>query len=117
MRAVARDFAAARNLLPVASPWKLNYALSKDALSLYAAAPALASAHPTEASFFPDKPGIIKGAAAQKMSFTKDGLVLKLAAGDKASAMTGALSRGAGAEILRWVDPSPDGGCAQGRGA
>jgi thiol:disulfide interchange protein DsbD len=101
--AVAKDFAAARNLLPVASPWKLNYALSKDALSLYAAAPALAQAHPVEADFFPDKPGIIKGAAPQKMSFTKDGLVLKLSSGDQAAAMTGALS---GVLVLKSSDGS-----------
>lgn len=101
--AVAKDFAAARNLLPVASPWKLTYALSKDALSLYAAAPALAEAHPVEADFFPDKPGIIKGAAPQKMAFTKDGLVLKLSAGDKAAAMAGALS---GVLVLKSSDGS-----------
>ena len=100
---VAKDFAAARNLLPVASPWKLNYALSKTSLDLYAAAPALASAHPVEADFFPDKSGIIKGAAPQKMSFTKDGLVLKLAPGDKAAALAGALS---GVLVLKSSDGS-----------
>lgn len=91
--AVAKDFAAARNLLPVASPWKLNYSLSKT-LDIYAAAPALAAAHPVEASFFPDKPGIVKGSAPQTMGFSKDGLVLRLQPGDKASAkgpLTGVL--------------------------
>jgi thiol:disulfide interchange protein DsbD len=90
---VAKDFAAARNLLPVASPWKLNYALKKT-LDIYVAAPALASAHPIEASFFPDKPGIVKGSAPQTMGFTKDGLVLRLQPGDKAAAngpLTGVL--------------------------
>jgi thiol:disulfide interchange protein DsbD len=91
--AVAKDFAAARNLLPVASPWKLNYALKKT-LDIYVAAPALASAHPVEASFFPDKPGIVKGSAPQTMGFAKDGLVLRLQPGDKAAAsgrLTGVL--------------------------
>src|ERR1700753_3253292 len=36
--AVAKDFAAARALLPVASPWKVNYALNGTNLDLYAAA-------------------------------------------------------------------------------
>jgi thiol:disulfide interchange protein DsbD len=91
--AVAKDFVAARNLLPVASPWKLNYALKKT-LDIYVAAPALASAHPVEASFFPDKPGIVKGSAPQTMGFAKDGLVLRLQPGDKAAAsgpLTGVL--------------------------
>jgi len=91
--AMTKDFAAARNLLPVASPWKLNYALKKT-LDIYVAAPALASAHPTEASFFPDKPGIVKGSAPQTMGFSKDGLVLRLQPGDKATAngpLTGVL--------------------------
>ena len=99
---VAKDFAAARNLLPVASPWKLNYALSKN-LDIYAAAPALATAHPVEASFFPDKPGIVKGSAPQKMGFTKDGLVLRLTPGDKAAAMGGALT---GVLVLKSSDGS-----------
>ncbi|MEP6831466.1 MAG: protein-disulfide reductase DsbD domain-containing protein [Rhizomicrobium sp.] len=99
---VAKDFAAARNLLPVVSPWKLNYALSKN-LDLYANAPALAAAHPVEASFFPDKPGIVKGAAPQKMGFTKDGLVLRLSPGDKVAAATGALT---GVLVLKSSDGS-----------
>jgi thiol:disulfide interchange protein DsbD len=99
---LTKDFAAARNLLPVASPWKLNYALSKN-LDIYAAAPALAAAHPVEASFFPDKPGIVKGSAPQKMGFTKDGLVLRLTPGDKAAAMGGALS---GVLVLKSSDGS-----------
>ena len=89
----AKDFAAARNLLPVASPWKLNYALNKT-LDIYVAAPALAAAHPTQADFFPDKPGIVKGSAPQTMGFSKDGLVLRLQPGDKAAAngpLTGVL--------------------------
>jgi len=99
--AKAKDFAAARNLLPVASPWKVNYALSKT-LDLYAAAPALAAAHPVDASFFPDKPGIVKGSAAQTMGFSKDGLVLRLQPGDKASA-TGPLT---GVLVLKSSDGS-----------
>ena len=76
--AVAGQFAAARALLPVASPWNLVYAAGP-ALDLYAAAPALAAAHPLDAAFFPLKPGAIKNAAPQTMGFAKDGLVLRLA--------------------------------------
>lgn len=99
---VAKGFAEARAQLPVASPWKLNYALSKN-LDLYVAAPALAAAHPVEADFFPDKSQIIKGAAPQKMDFTKNGLVLLLAPGAKAQALKGALT---GVLVLKSSDGS-----------
>ncbi|HWC63191.1 MAG TPA: protein-disulfide reductase DsbD domain-containing protein, partial [Rhizomicrobium sp.] len=81
--AVAQDFAAARAALPVASPWKLNYALSGGHLDLYAAASALAAAHPVEAVFFPLKPGVVKGTVPQQMGFSQDGLVLRLTPADK----------------------------------
>ena len=78
--AVAKDFAAARALLPVASPWKLSYALGST-LDIYVAAPALAAAHPKSADFFPATSGIIKNAAPQLVGYAKDGLVLRLAPG------------------------------------
>ena len=81
----AKDFADARAQMPVASPWKLTYAVSGSNISLYAEAPALAAAHPVDAVFFPLKGSIVKGPAPQTMAFTKDGLVLKLTAADKAS--------------------------------
>jgi len=81
--AVAKDFAAARALLPVASPWKVNYALGPN-LDLYVAAPSLAAAHPATADFFPAASGIIKNAAPQLVGYTKDGMVLRLAPGQKA---------------------------------
>src|SRR6266702_1783367 len=84
--AVAKEFAAARALLPVASPWKLNYALS-DHLDLYVAAPSLAAAHPTGADFFPAIAGTIKNAAPQLVGYAKDGLVLRLTPGPKVSGM------------------------------
>ena len=80
--AVAKDFAATRALLPVASPWKLNYALA-DHLDLYVAAPSLAAAHPTSADFFPATAGAIKNAAPQLVGYAKDGLVLRLTPGAK----------------------------------
>jgi len=114
--AVAKDFAAARNLLPVASPWKLNYALKKT-LDIYVAAPALAAAHPLEASFFPDKPGIVKGSAPQTMGFSKDGLVLRLQPGDKATAsgpLTGVLVLKSSDSSIQALDVSaPVGGVPQ----
>jgi thiol:disulfide interchange protein DsbD len=99
--AVGKQFAAARNLLPVASPWKLNYALKKT-LDIYAAAPALAAAHPVEASFFPDKPDVVKGSAPQTIGFSKDGLVLRLQPDSKAS-VTGTLT---GVLVLKSSDGS-----------
>ena len=83
---VAKDFAAARAVLPVASPWKLNYALSQT-LDLYIAAPTLAAAHPTAVDFFPSKAGVIKGAAPQLTGFAKDGLVLRMTPGAKAGGL------------------------------
>jgi thiol:disulfide interchange protein DsbD len=82
--AVAKDFAAARALLPVASPWKLNYALGST-LDLYVAAPSLAAAHPTSADFFPARAGLIKNAAPQLVGYAQDGLVLRLVPGTKIS--------------------------------
>jgi thiol:disulfide interchange protein DsbD len=84
--AVAKDFAAARALLPVASPWKLTYALG-DTLDMYVAAPSLAAAHPTSADFFPARAGIIKNAAPQLVGYAKDGLVLRLSPGNKVSGL------------------------------
>ena len=80
--AVAKDFAAARALLPVASPWKVNYALGAN-LDLYVAAPALAASHPATADFFPATSGIIKNAAPQLVGYAKDGMVLRLSPGQK----------------------------------
>jgi thiol:disulfide interchange protein len=74
---VVRDFALARSLLPVTSPWKVTYALGST-LDIYAAAPALAKAHPVEVVFFPQKSNILDGDAQQKPDFTKDGLILRL---------------------------------------
>jgi thiol:disulfide interchange protein len=98
---VAKEFAAARSLLPVASPWKLSYALKKT-LDIYAAAPALAAAHPVEASFFSDKPDVVKGSAPQTIGFSKDGLVLRLQPDIKAS-VTGTLT---GVLVLKSSDGS-----------
>jgi thiol:disulfide interchange protein/DsbC/DsbD-like thiol-disulfide interchange protein len=84
--AAAKDFAAARALLPVASPWKLTYSIGSggapgNTLDLYVAAPALAATHPKSADFFPATSGIIRNAAPQLAGYAKDGLVLRLAPG------------------------------------
>ena len=83
--AVAKDFAAARALLPVASPWKMTYALGQT-LDLYIAAPGLVAAHPKSVDFFPARPGLIKNPAPQLVGYAKDGLVLRLTPGNKVSA-------------------------------
>lgn len=79
---VAKEFAAARAALPVASPWKVTYALG-NTLDLYIAAPSLAAAHPRSADFFPAGAGLIKNAAPQLVGYAKDGLVLRLTPGNK----------------------------------
>ncbi|HKQ44154.1 MAG TPA: protein-disulfide reductase DsbD domain-containing protein [Rhizomicrobium sp.] len=82
--AVAKDFAAARALLPIASPWKLAYALGEN-LDLYVAAPSLVAAHPASVDFFPARAGLIKNAAPQRVGYAAEGLVLRLAPGNKVS--------------------------------
>jgi thiol:disulfide interchange protein DsbD len=83
--AVAGDFAAARALLPVASPWKATYALDDGGknLDLYIAAPSLAGAHPVSADFFPAASGIIHNAAPQRTGYADGGLVLRLSPAGK----------------------------------
>ncbi len=76
--AVAKDFAAARALLPLASPWEVTYALAGTTLDVYAAAPSLAAAHPTTADFFPAHTRLIRNAAPQLVGYVQDGLVLRL---------------------------------------
>jgi thiol:disulfide interchange protein len=83
--AVAEDFAAARALLPVVSPWKMTYALGQT-LDLYVAAPSLVAAHPKSADFFPARPGLIKNPAPQLVGYAQDGLVLRLTPGNKVTA-------------------------------
>ena len=89
----AKDFAAARALLPVASPWPINFSAAPN-FDLHVAAPALATAHPKSAEFYPLESGMVKGAAPQRMGFAQDGLVLRLTPGSKtaqAKALTGVL--------------------------
>jgi thiol:disulfide interchange protein DsbD len=89
----AKDFARARALLPVASPWPLTYSVTPN-FDLHVAAPALAAAHPRSAVFYPLESGMVKGSAPQVMGFAKDGLVLRLTPGAKtaqAKALTGVL--------------------------
>jgi len=91
--AQAKNFAAARSLLPVASPWPITFSAAPN-FDLYVAAPALATAHPKAAEFYPLESGMVKGAAPQTMGFAKDGLVLRLTPGSKtaqAKALTGVL--------------------------
>ena len=76
--AVAKDFAAARALMPVASPWKITTALNPAALDIYVAAPALVAAHPADVQFFPLQPKTIKNPAPQSIGYAADGLVLRL---------------------------------------
>jgi len=101
--AAVKDFAAARALLPTDSPWPLQFAVQKQTcpgkadpdtgkreaapcLDLYLAAPALAAAHAKTVDFFPLDSGLVVGDAPQHTGFTRDGLVLRAAAGTKATA-------------------------------
>ncbi len=100
--ALAPGFAAARALLPTDSSWPLQFAVQKQTcpgkadpdtgkrgsapcLDLYLAAPALAAAHPKAVDFFPLDSGMVIGDAPTRTGFTKDAVVLRAAAGDKAA--------------------------------
>lgn len=78
--AIAAQFAAARDRLPVASPWPARFGLDPS-LDLLLAAPKLASTHLTDIRFFPFEQGEIKGIAPQKWTTSPDGIVLRLAPG------------------------------------
>ena len=97
--AVAKSFAAARALLPVASPWKVVYAAGEN-LDLYVGAPSLAEAHPASADFFPAEAGTIRNPAPQRVGYAADGLVLRLAPDKK---VTGTLN---GLLVLTGTDGS-----------
>ena len=99
---VAGDFALARSLLPVTSPWNVTYALGTT-LDIYAAAPALAEAHPVDVVFFPEESNILDGDAEQKPDFTKDGLILRLKLASKTTKVAGPL---AGVLVLKSSDGS-----------
>ena len=102
--AVARDFAAARAALPVASPWTLTYADGAN-LDLYIGGPALAAAHLAGAQFFPARAGIIKNSAPQVVGYAKDGLVLRLTpAGKTAGPLDGVLVLTSGDGSVRALD-------------
>jgi thiol:disulfide interchange protein DsbD len=88
--AMAGDFAAARALLPVPSPWAARYRLG-EALDLFVAAKPLVEAHPASADFFPFADGMVKGPAPQVMGFAADGLVLRLTPGKAIGKTGGAL--------------------------
>jgi DsbC/DsbD-like thiol-disulfide interchange protein/cytochrome c biogenesis protein CcdA len=95
-------FTAARERLPVPSPWTMRYALNPT-LELYVAAKALASAHPMSAQFFPLETGVVIAPAAQTMGFASNGLVLRMTSGKYFAKKGGALD---GVLVLRSPDDS-----------
>jgi thiol:disulfide interchange protein DsbD len=101
--ALARDFAATRAQLPIASPWPVTFALRKTAcvgkadldtgkrasvpcLDLHVAAPSLAASRPRAVDFFPLESGMVVGDAPMRTGFGDRGLVLRVSAGAKAAA-------------------------------
>jgi len=84
--AIAAQFAAARDRLPVVSPWPARFRLGQ-ALDLFVAAPKLTGAHITDVRFYPFDQGNVKGIAPQQWRVLPDGIVLRLAPGKRAAAM------------------------------
>jgi thiol:disulfide interchange protein DsbD len=68
-------------LLPSAAPWKMVFAADQDTLTLLVAAPDIAAAPITDATFFPLTYGIIDHAAVQQLQMTDQGLRLTLQRG------------------------------------
>lgn len=79
--ATIRDqFDAARAKIPTPSPWQAHFR-NGAALDLFVASPALASAKPKDAAFFPYTEKMIIGRADQQMAVADNGVGLRLAAG------------------------------------
>lgn len=78
-----KQFAAARDRVPVVSPWVARFQLDR-ALDLYIAAPSLTHASLTDAKFFPFAEDSIKGIAPQQWKVVDGGIVLRLAPGKQA---------------------------------
>ena len=83
---LAAQFAAARDLLPVASPWPVHFRLDH-ALDLFVAAPKLGNAAPTEVHFFPFTEGPVKGIAPQHWHVSSEGLSLRLEPGKRSAGL------------------------------
>jgi thiol:disulfide interchange protein DsbD len=83
--AQAKNFAAARALLPTGSPWPVSFATAPN-FDLYVKASTIASTHLKSATFYPLESGLVKGSAEQHLGFAKDGMVLRLTPGDKTAA-------------------------------
>jgi thiol:disulfide interchange protein DsbD len=79
---VAAQFSAARDLLPVASPWPVHFRLDRT-IDLFVAAPKLADAHPTDVHFFPFAEGPVKGFAPQHWRVSEQGVSLRIEPGKK----------------------------------
>jgi thiol:disulfide interchange protein/DsbC/DsbD-like thiol-disulfide interchange protein len=80
---VAAQFSAARDRLPVASPWPARFQLGSS-LDLFLAAPKLAQTNLTDVRFFPFEQGGVRGIAPQKWRASPDGIVLRLVPGKHA---------------------------------
>jgi len=85
-RSLEAQFAAARERLPVDSPWPARFRLDR-ALHIFVAAPKLSQAQVTEARFFPFEQRRVSGIAPQQWSVSPDGLVLQVAPGSQARDM------------------------------
>jgi thiol:disulfide interchange protein DsbD len=83
---VVEQFAAASAKLPTPSPWPIVFHAGGP-LDVFIASPQLAVAQLRDASFFPLEQGDIVGTAPQKFAPARGGLVVRLAAGPKASAL------------------------------
>ncbi|HEX2594034.1 MAG TPA: protein-disulfide reductase DsbD domain-containing protein, partial [Rhizomicrobium sp.] len=81
---IAAQFASARALLPMKSPWPVVFQASARQLDLLLKTPSLVAAKPQSADFFPAQPDIVQNPAPQQIGFNGDGLVIRIVPGAKA---------------------------------
>jgi thiol:disulfide interchange protein len=81
---VADAFAKTRQAVPQPSPWNVTFQQEQNDLVLRVDAPKLQAGRIEQASFFPDRDGVIANAAAQSVGFDDKGLTLRVARGQQA---------------------------------
>lgn len=97
-------FAAARERLPVPSPWSARLAAQGDRLALHVAAPGLKPDTIQSVAFFPYAETAIENAAPQVATIDAEGLHLSLARGDLNEPIPAALPG-----VLTFAETTPDG--------
>jgi thiol:disulfide interchange protein DsbD len=84
----AKAFAQTRQAIPKPSPWETTFQLKPNEVTLHVDVPGIQAGQIEEVSFFPYKDGVIRNAAKQNATFTKDGLGLSVERGHQTTLET-----------------------------